>query len=432
MHSKQTTSFLQLIPILFVFFAAVLYGVVTVHAATVNELKQKIDSRTGDIQQLEEEIKQYEQQLEQVGKEKQTLSSAIKTLDITKNKLQTDIAVTNKKINSTNLTIDQLSVEIANKEEEIKRGSEALADSMRKINETENVSLVELVFSNDSLSTFLEDVDNLQRIQELMRARLKELAQLKAEFEAKVAENKRQKGDLLAYTSKLADQKEIVQQNQNEKNVLLTQTKNKESNYKSILEEKKAKKEAFEQELLDYEAQLRIAIDPNQLPPVGSAVLSWPLDKVHITQYFGNTAFAQGGAYKGKGHNGVDFGTPTGTPIKAAASGTIKATGNTDSVKGCYSYGKWVLIEHENGLSSLYAHLSLIKVSPGDIVERGQVVAYSGNTGYSTGPHLHFTVYASQGVVVKKFTNSINCKNATVPIAPLDAYLNPLNYLPQL
>lgn len=168
------------------------------------------------------------------------------------------------------------------------------------------------------------------------------------------------------------------------------------------------------------------------MPPAGKGVLAWPLPTIRITQYFGNTEFAKSGAYSGKGHNGVDFGASIGTEVKAALSGTVIGTGNTDQFKGCYSYGKWVLIRHENGLTTLYAHLSLIKVAKGQSVSTRETIGYSGNTGYSTGPHLHLTVYASQGVEIvrlgdiKKITN---CGNAYIPVAPLNAYLNPLDYL---
>ncbi|MEK9183687.1 MAG: M23 family metallopeptidase, partial [Patescibacteria group bacterium] len=110
-------------------------------------------------------------------------------------------------------------------------------------------------------------------------------------------------------------------------------------------------------------------------------------------------------------------------------SGVVEDIGNTDTIKGCYSYGKWALIRHSNGLSTLYAHLSLIKVKKGQNVAMGETVGYSGSTGYATGPHLHFTVYATQGVKVIKFENSVNCRNAVIPVADKKAYLNPLSYL---
>ncbi|MCG2695145.1 M23 family metallopeptidase [Candidatus Parcubacteria bacterium] len=191
----------------------------------------------------------------------------------------------------------------------------------------------------------------------------------------------------------------------------------------------------FQKEVSDLESQLKIEIDPNSFPAPESGVLSWPLDNIRITQFFGNTLFASQNAqvYNGNGHNGVDFGVSSGTKVKAVLGGVVKGTGNTDTIPPkCYSYGKWVLIEHNNGLSTLYAHLSLIKVEPGQFVNEGDIIGYSGNTGYSTGPHLHFGVYATAGVQIQQFTNSINCKDKFIPIASLNAYLNPMDYLPKL
>ena len=178
-----------------------------------------------------------------------------------------------------------------------------------------------------------------------------------------------------------------------------------------------------------------MAIDPESIREAGFSILAWPVDKVYITQFFGHTAFAAKNpkVYGSGGHNGVDFRASIGTKIKTALSGTVVAVGNTDKSCPHASYGKWVFVRHNNGLSTLYAHFSKIKVAPGQILVTGDMVGWSGNTGYSTGPHLHFGVYATQGVEVKKY-NFKSCKGEST-IMPLitrrDAYLNPMSYLPE-
>ncbi len=107
----------------------------------------------------------------------------------------------------------------------------------------------------------------------------------------------------------------------------------------------------------------------------------------------------------------------------------VRGVGDTDLVCRGASYGKWILVEHPNGLSTLYAHLSLIKVSTGQQVLLGEIIGYSGNTGYSTGPHLHFTVYATQGVQIAQRKSAVCGGSYTMPIADLKAYLNPMSYL---
>jgi murein DD-endopeptidase MepM/ murein hydrolase activator NlpD len=85
-------------------------------------------------------------------------------------------------------------------------------------------------------------------------------------------------------------------------------------------------------------------------------------------------------------HPGIDIGVPTGTPIQAAASGTVIWCGWMSG------YGNLVMIDHHNGLATLYGHQSQVAVGCNSEVSQGQVVGYSGCTGFCTGPHVHFEV----------------------------------------
>ncbi len=90
-------------------------------------------------------------------------------------------------------------------------------------------------------------------------------------------------------------------------------------------------------------------------------------------------------------HYGIDYGAPTGTPIVASASGTVIKT-------TCGSgYGNCLIIGHDNGTRTLYAHASVLYVSTGTQVKQGQKIAAVGSTGRSTGPHLHFEIIKSNG-----------------------------------
>lgn len=409
--------------------------IVSAQGAPVDDLRRNIEDRTEKILELEKEIEKYEVELETVGKEKTSLQSAIKTLDISQKKIQTEQNVTENKVSATNLQIEKLALEIAGKENDIDRSNRTLATSLREINEIDNNSFVEVMLATGNLSDVWNQVENLRQFQQNLRAGLMKLRDLKTELQTSLQEREERRQELLAYTEDLRDKEYGIQITKKEKNTLLIQTKNKESNYTSILEEKKAARAEFEQELLEFESQLKFALDPTALPNARPGVLSWPLDSVKVTQHFGKTDFAERGAYNGQGHNGIDLRASAGTRVKTALSGEVTATGDTDTAPGCYSYGKWVLIRHMNGLSSLYAHLSHIGVETGAIVTTGQTIGFSGSTGYSTGPHLHFTVFATQGVQIIKMGEikaKTNCASAVIPVAPHKAYLDPLSYLPSL
>lgn len=92
------------------------------------------------------------------------------------------------------------------------------------------------------------------------------------------------------------------------------------------------------------------------------------------------------------GHNGVDFGAPRGTPVYASADGVVKVSNYRSGNPWFGGYGNYIMIEHPNGTQTLYAHLSDVDVSVGDEVRQGQTIGKTGNTGRSTGPHLHFEV----------------------------------------
>jgi murein DD-endopeptidase MepM/ murein hydrolase activator NlpD len=402
-----------------------------VFGATPEELKAKIEERNNQIKQLEEEIKQTALELDNTGKQKATLQSTIKTLDLTQKKITTDLSLTQTKIKKTELTIEQLQNEIDTASENIQNNKKALGSMIRNVNSNDSQSFVLKVLSSDNISNVWKDIDNIQYIQAQIKQKSDELRSLTDELETKQGKTKVQKNELVGLKQDLTGKKQAVVETKQEKATLLAQTKNKEQTYKELLKAKEAQKAQFEKDLYAFEAQLNIDVDPAGYPKPKRGILSWPLDKVIITQEFGQTVAAKK-LYTSGSHNGVDFGASVGTRVKSVLDGTVAGTGNTDAYPGCYSFGKWVMIDHGNGLSSIYGHLSSISVSKGAKVATGDTIGYSGNTGYTTGPHLHLGLYATQGVRIEQFVNSRGCKQAIIPLADIKAYLDPLAYLPLL
>lgn len=400
------------------------------HAETAAEIKQKINQRNADIAALEAEIAAYQKQIEAAGKQAGSLQGEIKKLDLTRSKLNADIKVTENKIAATNLEIQQLGLQIGDKEEIIGNNKAAIGSSIRQINELSASSILESMLAKENISQVWKEVESLKDFQSTVSRRTTELRDAKVELEGNKKQTEAAKAELLGFKSELGDQKLIVDQNTKDKNKLLAETKNQQANYTRLVAERQARKIALEKEIADFESQLKYILDPSTLPKSG--VLSWPLDKIIITQQFGRTSDS-GRLYASGTHNGTDFGVPTGSAVKAMSTGTVVGTGDTDVTCPGASFGKWVLIKYNNGLSSTFAHLSLIKVAKGQQVTAGQVVGYSGNTGYSTGPHLHVSLYAAGAVSVQQFpSKACGGRIYTMPVAATNAYLDPLFYLPAL
>lgn len=417
-------------------------------AETAEEIAARIADQNAKIAQLEKEIAEYERQLVVIGSVKTTLQSEVNRIDVSRKKIGTDISVTENRITEASLEIKELGGEISQKEKSINAGKEAVNLAFQTIYKIGETTLVEHLLTAKGLENAWTTADRERIVQEALRSQIDNLLDTKQELTLDLTETQKKQNQLKNLKRELANQKLVLDQNRKEQATLLADTKNKEATFQTLLAEKQAAKLEFEKQLGDYEAALQYNFNPTSIPKAGSGVLSFPVDPTFlakckdrystfknnycITQHYGNTAFAQSGAYQGKDHNGIDFGTPTGTKIVSALPGTVTATGNTDAYKGCYSYGKWVLVKHTNGLSTLYAHLSVISVNNGEAVARGGLIGYSGKTGYATGPHLHFTLYASDAVKVVRYGDvkaKTNCANATIPVAPTDAYLDPLKYL---
>ncbi|MDD4803937.1 MAG: peptidoglycan DD-metalloendopeptidase family protein [Candidatus Pacebacteria bacterium] len=398
---------------------------------SISEIKDKIQQTTESRRQLEKEISLYESQLKDIGSQADSLNNAIKTLDITIKKNSADIKLTQNNIKKTELEINKLSSNIDKSVDTINQNSKVIAEMINETNKADDSTFIENLLVYDNVSEFWNEMESLYKIQNKMRDTIDKTRVVKKDLEIDKDVAVKEKKELLKYQAELTDKKKILDISKKEKNQLLADTKNQESSYKNMLAVTKAKQEALDKEIGDYESQLKLIIDPKSYPSPKNGILSWPLSNIYITQKFGITSDS-GRLYQSGSHNGADFRASVGTNLMSVAPGVVDGVGDTDKVCPKASYGQWVLIKHNNGLSSLYAHLSYTKVKKGDKVSTGSLIGYSGNTGYSTGPHLHFGLFATQGVEIKTLQSKVCNGVYTMPIADTKAYLDPLAYLPKI
>ncbi len=391
-------------------------------AASVDDLKKQIAGKNAEIQKLEEEIKQFQGTIAETQANAKTLKSAIAGLDNQIKALNASINLTNKKISTKTLEITELGENISKTETLMQERQRAMGEILAALGTSEEYSLLETFLKYGSISDFFSELDNISSLNIKMRQNHDELISIKMNLQAKKSNAETASKDLKNLKGDLMDQKQIETEGKKEKSTLLAQTKNQEAAYQKLLVSREEKRAEIYAEIRAIESQLVKLIDLSALPPFGSGVLLKPIAGAKLTQLFGNTAFAKiTDVYANGFHNGIDFSTPIGTPVLSADPGVVKATGDSDI--SCYkgSYGKWILVEHPNKLATLYAHLSLIKVAKGQQVARGDIIASSGNTGYTTGPHLHFTVYDAHTV---EFRPSRVCG-----ILPYGGYLDPMLYI---
>ena len=405
-------------------------------AQTTDQLQGTIDQKQAEISNLEAEIAKYQAQASKLSDTANDLSTVLQRLQISERKLEAQINLTKKQIDQTMAKLVTNQQTINNLGRGINKNTGAIEYFIRRINENESSSIVEVLGSGKTLSEFFESGIIMQKLNTQLGGVVLTMKDQKTSTESAQLELKKNQEKLIKLQNELADQEKIVAGQRAEQAKLVRDTKNQESAYRSLASTYQKRRDALDAEIREYESKLKFALDQSKLPTAGSGALGWPVDNVTITQRFGRTVDAKR-LYVSGSHSGVDFRASVGTPVYAVASGTVEGTGDTDQT--CYkaSFGKWVFIRHNNGLASAYGHLSLIKASEGQTVSKGQLIGYSGNTGRSTGPHLHLTIYASRGTdgeegarVTSKPSVSCPGKNFRQPMAPISAYLDPLLYLP--
>ncbi len=410
-----------------IFFSILIVFIFTsiTSAQTADELRGQIDNTNIQIEQLNKEIEALNIQLTKTGGEKKTLLGAVNDLILKRKKLLTEKEQTQKKINATGMVITSLSGEITVKDSTINESKNSLGNFLNDLYQQDNQTFFLRLLSTENLSEASREYNNIIGIDSKIKSQIKEVV-VQKEVLTETRTKKEIEQDALNKLKNNLTQKQIeIENNKKEKDTLLAQTKNKESNYQKLLAETEKTKNAFEKSLEDYESQLKFILNPKLIPKTGSGVLSWPLTNVLITSPYGSRW--------GRFHYGLDFRASIGSKVMAMGSGTVLGTGDTDIACKGASFGKWVFIKYDDGLSSTYGHLSSITASVGDKVKAGDIVAYSGNTGSSTGPHLHVAVYASDGVKVDTVpSKACGGKIFTQPISALTAYLDPGLYLPKI
>lgn len=400
---------------------------------SVGALEEQIEERKDRLQEIDKEIAKQQRAITQVVGEARTLKQAVSQLSHSEQKLGSEINQTKEVINVLDLEIQKSDIQISESEKSIIRKREVISEVLRNQYQKGEQSLIEVMLSHGDFSTAWEDIDTLSFFNDKIRETIYTLEQQQIDLKVYQEVQAGKQTILIVERSELASEQEAITSARKSKDTLLTQTQNKESEYRKLLNKKVEEREAFESELFAYETALQEVLTASEIPDATiQDLVRWPVDNVIITQRFGKTS-SSGRLYASGTHNGVDMGMPVGTRVYSTQSGVVKGFGNTDAFPGCHSYGKWTLIEHDNGLSTLYAHLSSQSATTGQRVAAGDLLGLSGNTGYSTGPHLHLTLFASQAVLIQQYSQSNGCKQASIPLSTKQgALLDPMEYLPNL
>lgn len=361
-----------------------------------------------DCENLQDKIDEYKSIIKKKGQQIENLQGLIDSINAQQSQVESQIQKAKMDLMSLAEQIDYLEGEIADKEKIITYQKIILSGLMQNYYENFQEGSLETVLADENFSQFFSQADYSSQTTLKLGEVLDEMEETKNKLEEDKKEIEKKKEESDAAKLKLEQQNLNLQRTENQKQELLGQTQEDKKKYEQLLDD-------VENEIYQLESGLSQSADLSDLPPSKGKYFTYPVNPHPISQGYGKTSFSY--HYSGGLHNGVDFSVKN-QKVFAVRSGKILATGNN----GKYAYGKWIAIDHGDGLVTLYGHLSKQSVSKGDKVGEGDVIGVSGNTGYSTGPHVHFSVFA------KKTFEITESKNVDGLMLPVGATVNPTKY----
>lgn len=353
-----------------------LLGVGQAFADNIQDLKDKQDK-------IKDQIKDNQKQISNLQKQTKDISEEIKELDMKMNTASIELDKVEKELDKIEKEIEKTEVELDEAERDLEERDQLFKSRLRAMYMNGKVGYLELLLSSSSMKDFFTKREMIQIIAEYDNDLIAYMKDQRALIEEKKLELEGQRASVEVTRNKLKSRRDDLDKASRAKDLAM---KRLESDTAAL----KAEQEKFNEEVKKVELEIIEAQRAAGENPYEGGEMLWPLPgRTRISSYFGYRIHPV--TFKPDGHSGIDIPAPIGTSVRAAGNGTVIKVFNISS-DGYSTYGNYLIIDHGGGIATLYAHNSLLVVSVGQRVHQGDVVAKSGNTGRSTGPHLHFEV----------------------------------------
>ena len=383
-------------------------------AASSSEIRKQIIA-------LQQERKEVQNQIADVKSQYKENENEIADLIAQKNVVDQEIQLLNTQIININEQISAYNLLIADKQDELDTAEDRLEtlnqenkERIRTMEEEGEISYWEVLFKANSFSDLLDRLNMVEEIAASDKRRLQELSDAANKVEEAQAELETEKGELETTKKDLDDTQAEMNEKNKESEALLQELLQKADDLQALEEECKAQENEFLKQIAAMEVQFNAAKQreweawkATSVPATtaaggtsggsssggtggssggSSGGVTWlvPCSYTSITSPFGNRTSPTAGA--SSYHQGVDLDTGTGDPVYATRAGVVTIAGWGNAA------GNYVQINHQDGFSSIYMHLSSYCVSAGQIVSAGQLIGATGATGIATGDHLHFGI----------------------------------------
>ncbi|MGI6065828.1 MAG: murein hydrolase activator EnvC family protein [Bacillota bacterium] len=352
------------------FFVA---GLIPTYADQLEEFQQQ-------QRKVQNQMEQQKRNLEKKEQEKKTYLGQLEELEVDMAAVQGELKGLEKELRLAEDRVKVTEKELEQKEKDLDERMGVFKERMREVYINGQVSYLEVVFAATDFSDFLTRFDLLEKLLEQDVNLLNEIEEERQEVAEKKQELEQRRDQIASLKASTQRKQQRLAQRSEEKRQLLKTIDQEKSAAEKALNEMEALSEQLAEQIRKIQLERR-----KNSGDQFNGVFSWPTPGyTRITSEYGMRTHP---ILKTKRmHTGIDIGAPAGVNIKAAADGTVIYTGLLGA------FGNVVVIDHGDGISSMYCHMSKILASNNQKVQQGDVIGKVGSTGWSTGPHLHFEV----------------------------------------
>ena len=361
---------------------------------------EKTDKIEDELGSLKSENADIQAEIDAVRQQYTAASNQIQDLVNRKNAVDQEIALLHSQILNINQQVIAYGQLIADAQDDMDEESQRLDElnekhkaRIRAMEEGGTVSYWEVLFQASSFTDFLDRMAMIEEIAQSDQRRLEEIQQVADDLSSTQAKMQQELRSLAEAQQTLADSESLLAEKRTESDGLLRSLAAQKEEFELLLDDSEAKQDALMKEIAQKEKELANAQYEEKLAKLALQGKNPPSNATWITPVSGYTITSAFGmrihpVYKyALMHNGIDMACPQGTPIYATRAGTVTTASYQAGGAGYY-----VSINHGDGFSSIYMHMTNYVVSSGQSVAAGQLIGYVGSTGVSTGPHLHFGV----------------------------------------
>ena len=411
---KKRKAFIQTVCIVLVVLMILSVSVMVIVpalGATKSELQSEIASLKSERSDIEARIEELEAQIEDLDYQRASTLEKKAILDEKNQLAQEELAVIEEQIAIIETYMANRQADLENARTQEAEQEEAWLSRLRAMEENSgSTGYLQVIFAASDFSDLLTRIDMVNEIAEYDEAlwtayteARENVEVLEAEAEEMFALNEANKAELETKKAQLEADIEAACQ-------MIADLEATLEGYNQLRDEEEAAMEAVREQIAEKEADLAAIIAAEEEEARrqaqaatgnvsggsvnvsgGSGSLLWPSYTSLVTSYYGDRLHPVYGTWRF--HSGIDIGAAGGTAIWASADGVVTVSGYDSG------YGNYVSISHDNGYSTLYAHMSSRAVSAGQRVSQGQVIGYVGTTGTSTGYHIHYEVRSGGSLI---------------------------------